>query len=76
MSVPGWENFLPVCAENPSDPWLEWVQAAAPVNESVSSTTLMGLVCVPAGFVFAVGVTVPLGPLNVWTAGSQLNNAF
>lgn len=56
------EDFILICAKYLPDPWLEWVNAAILVNESINSTSLKGMVCVPTGFVFVFGVY-----LSPWT---------
>lgn len=48
----GLEDFLTECPENLTDPWLEWVNMAMPVNESIHSHTLVGMVRALVGFFF------------------------
>lgn len=56
-------DSLLMCTENLTDPWLEPVNEAVPVNKSINSTSLMVMVCVPTGFVFVM-VIILLGPMN------------
>lgn len=50
-------------AENLTDSWLAWTNATIPAKESINSSALVGVVCAPTGFIFAV-VTMLLGPMN------------
>lgn len=59
-------DSLPIRAENLTDTWLEWVNAVIPVTESINSTSLTGMVCVPTGSVFVHG-----GYHSLWASDSQ-----
>ena len=40
----GLGDLLPDCAENLTNPWLEWVNETIPVNESNNSAILVGVI--------------------------------
>ena len=56
-------DSLPICAEDLTDPWLGWVSAANPVNESINSTQnglCLNMLCLSLWlFSFSLGLCMP-----------------